>query len=275
MSIAEALEKLTRILRQAGIERPLLEAELLLSFHSGLDRVGLRLHESDSVEDEDSLLALARRRANHEPLEYIVGRAGFYSEEFIVHPGVLIPRPETELLVDAASALIERHSLRNIAEIGTGSAIVSVMLAKKHPQITIEASDISPKALENAKVNMERFDMSGRISLHHCSMLDDIDTKVDMIVSNPPYIARKEELPPEVSLYEPHEALYSSGEDGCDMLKAIVNLAIEREIPYVVCEMGYLQREPMRRFFEERAIGEYRFYRDLAGLDRGFELKVC
>ena len=266
MTIAEALRGATLKLKSV-VDRPRLEAEILLAHHLGCERSRLLLRDREALENPEAFFSLVDRRCAHEPVEYITNRVSFYGEEFFVAPGALIPRPETELLVDEAAALIRERGLKKIAEIGVGSGAVSVTLARLFPELKIVATDISEEALAVARENIDRFDLAERIELRRTSLLEGVD-EVEMIVSNPPYVAQGTELEPNVADYEPDTALYAPG-DGTSLLKEIVLLGRERGVP-VVCEMGYDQRAEMERFFAEQGIGSYRFYKDLAGLDRGF-----
>ena len=266
MTVAEALKEASKRLEFAA-ERPRLEAEILLAHHLGWERTALLLRDREALEDLEGFFALVQRRSAHEPIEYITNRVSFYGEEFFIAPGALIPRPETELLVDEAAALIRERGIRHVAEIGVGSGAVSVTLARLFPELKIVATDISEESLSVARRNVRDFKMSDRVELIRTSLLEGVG-EVEMIVSNPPYVAAGTPLAPNVAEYEPDTALYAPG-DGTSLLREIVLLGRERSIP-VLCEMGYDQRETMQRFFEEVGIEGYRFYKDLAGLDRGF-----
>jgi len=266
MTIRDALSYGTEAMRYAA-ERPRLEAEILLAYHLGWDRTALLLRDREELEDEEGYRRLLERRQAHEPIEYITGRVSFYGEEFFIASGALIPRPETELLVEEAAALIRERAITRIAEIGVGSGAVSVTLARLFPHVRIVATDISPEALAVARKNVKRFALEDRVELKETSLLEGVG-EVELILSNPPYVAEGTPLAPNVAEYEPATALYAPG-DGTELLRRIVELGSEREVP-VVCEMGYDQRAPMEAWFRERGIEAYRFYRDLAGLDRGF-----
>ncbi|ADV45672.1 peptide chain release factor N(5)-glutamine methyltransferase [Nitratifractor salsuginis] len=266
MTIAEALRDAAASLREIA-ERPRLEAEILLAHHLGCERTSLLLREGETLPREEEFFALIERRKAHEPIEYITNEVSFYSETFYIASGALIPRPETELLVEEVAHLIREKGLKRIAEIGVGSGALSVTLARIFPELKIVATDISPEALSIAGVNAERFGVKDRIELRQSSLLDGVEA-VEMIVSNPPYIPAGTELEPNVADYEPETALYAPG-DGTDLLRQIVLLGQERGIP-IACEMGYDQRAAMEGFFKEQGIEHYRFYKDLAGLDRGF-----
>jgi len=271
MTLKQALIQAKEQLRYA-CERPLFEAEILLAYHLDKERTWLKMYDDRELEDEAGYEALVARRVAHEPMEYITGRVSFYDIELHIAPGALIPRPETEVLVDKVAEVIAREGYRRIAEIGIGSGAISVVLARRFPQLQIVASDISEEALEIARTNVQAFGLEEQITLHHTSLLDGMDEPIELIVSNPPYIAKHTPLAPNVAEYEPHTALYSE-ERGDELLQQIILLAHERGVKYLVCEMGYDQREPIAEFVKE--LGDYaiEFYTDLAGLDRGFMIR--
>ncbi len=273
MTLKQALEIAKEQLRYS-CERPLFEAEILLAYHLDKERTWLKIYDDRELEDSAGYEALVARRAAHEPIEYITGRVSFYDIELSIASGALIPRPETEVLVDQVSRIIEAEGISTVAEIGIGSGAISIVLARKFPQLQIVASDISAEALAVADTNVEAFGLASRINLRETSLLDGIERELEMIVSNPPYIAKHTPLAPNVAEYEPHTALYSE-EQGDELLKEIILLAKERGVKYLVCEMGYDQREPIAAFVKE--LGEYQidFYTDLAGLDRGFVIRFA
>ncbi|MDD5405726.1 MAG: peptide chain release factor N(5)-glutamine methyltransferase [Sulfurovaceae bacterium] len=272
MTIKETLNFASEQLK-SSCERPLFEAELLLAYHLHKDRVYLHAHENDDVvENIEIFEALIARRASYEPYEYIVGKTSFYDIELFVERGVLIPRPETELLIDEVSSIIEKENLTSIAEIGIGSGAISIVLARKFPSLKIIATDISADALNIAKKNIETFRLSDRIALMQTNLLDGIDAKVDLVVSNPPYIAHDALLESNVIDYEPHTALFG-GDIGDELLKQIIIQVRERKISYLACEMGYDQKASMELFLTQLGVQYTRFYDDLAGLNRGFIIK--
>ncbi len=247
--------------------RPKLEAEILLADALKQERIWLHMHYHDTVDAQPFFRHLELRK-NYIPVEYILGRVSFYSEEFLITEGVLIPRPETEILVDVTSRAISENGFTRIIEIGTGSGIIAVMLALKHPQISITATDINPKAIELARKNAEKFGVAERIRFVETSYLDGIDGTFELLVSNPPYIANDFPLEPNLD-HEPDSALFG-GEAGDEMIKRIIDLALERGIQVMSIEMGYDQKEPLKEYFAGKGITDVAFYRDLAGLDRGF-----
>jgi len=270
MTLHQILQTTTDRLRPVT-DRPRLEAEILLTAYLGVDRSYLLLHAEDELEDAVGFEAWVARRAHHEPVEYIMGRVSFYDIDLHIAPGALIPRPETEILVEKAAEVIREYGLTHIAEIGVGSGAVSIVLARMFPHLRIEASDISEDALAVARRNVETFGLADRITLRHTSLLDGIEAPVEMIVSNPPYIAPDADLAPNVVAYEPHTALFAE-EQGDALLRRIITLAAQKHIKHVACEMGYDQRERISAFVKELGVYSAEFYTDLAGLDRGFVL---
>ena len=271
MNIKEALVW-SRIELQYACERPLYEAEILLSYHLDMDRVYLKIGDEQMVDRLDDYKSLVARRAAHEPMEYITHSVSFYDIELYIAQGALIPRPETEILIDKCISVIKKHNISSIAEIGVGSGAISIVLARVFPELRIVASDISTEALAIAERNIASFGLSDRIELRHTSLLDGIDREIDMIVSNPPYIALGKPLAPNVAEYEPHTALYSL-ERGDELLQSIIDLSRDRGVKYLCCEMGYDQRAPISEYVQSMGVSSIEFYKDLAGLDRGFEVE--
>ena len=268
MKIRDALTKAAKSLH---VDSPRKEAALLLANMLGKDRTWLLMHENDELKEVDEFDKLIQRRVENEPLEYILGAASFYSRDFIVYEGVLIPRHETEILIDKVLGLIKDIKNPCIAEIGVGSGIISTMIAILREDATIISTDINPKALENTKENLLKFGVESRVEPVQTSLLEGIEKKFDIVVSNPPYISTKEILECHV-LKEPHNALFG-GEVGDELLKDIIFTCKERNIPYLACEMGYDQRSSMQKELESKGAKKIEFYQDLAGLDRGFTAK--
>jgi len=265
--IKEALLKASSLLKEVA-DRPFLEASILLCHLLKKDRIYLALNEDKELKEWDEYFKLVKRREKHEPIEYITNKVSFYSRTFHIERGVLIPRPETEILVEKSLEILKRFpSYESVAEIGVGSGAVSVSLALSKKNIKITATDISMKALKCAKINAEKFKVANRIRFVKTSYLEGIKQNFDIIVSNPPYIRNDFKVDKNL-LYEPKEALFG-GERGDEILKEIVILAKERT-KHLVCEMGYDQKDSMESFFKENDIKNYSFYKDLSGFDRGF-----
>ena len=252
---------------------PACVAKALLMSYLGVKIEWIFLNLNRELDDADGYFALAKRFANHEPLEYIMGEAGFYGLSFNVKKGVLIPRPETEILVEKSLKILSNlPALKGpplVAEIGAGSGIISICLAL-NSNAKIIASDISDDALNLARQNAAKFGVEDRIEFVKCAYLDQIYGRFDLLVSNPPYIAQDYRLDKFV-LNEPHEALFG-GTKGDEILKYIVLLARNRGVKYLACEMGYDQRESMQSALKFNGF-EAEFYQDLAGFDRGFVAK--
>ncbi|MGM0533716.1 MAG: peptide chain release factor N(5)-glutamine methyltransferase [Campylobacterota bacterium] len=265
MSINSALVKAAQ--RLQNCERPGLEARLLLGHYLGLSQEALYLKE-DMEFDQQGFFALVDKRSKDIPLEYITNSVSFYDTHLFVKQGVLIPRPETELLVEKCDRLIQDRGISQIAEIGTGSGAVSTCLAAHNPGLRITATDINMLALEVAKRNLQSHGVSERVRLVHTSLLEGIQQDFEMIVSNPPYIAQEYKLPANVA-YEPEEALFS-GSDGLELLKEIIVLFAHSSARVLACETGHDQKEALIKLLENVNIKKYEFYKDYAGLQRGF-----
>ncbi len=266
MTIKEALNEGGRALQNGK------EARILLSHHLGIDSLQLILKENEVLKNPDEYFALIRRAQADEPIEYITQSASFYSRDFFIQKGALIPRPETEILVDKVVQLTQTLHKPTIAEIGVGSGIVSIMIALLLDDISITATDISQEAIAIAKINAKRFGVEDKITFVHTPYLSDIQQKFDIIVSNPPYIADKTKVENNLS-YEPDIALFG-GEVGDEILKNIIDIAAYHDNCYLCCEMGYDQKEPLSAYLASQGLAEADFYKDLAGLDRGFTLKI-
>ncbi len=170
MIIKEALAWAREQLQEA-CERPAFEAELFLAYHLGKDRTYLLIHDMDTFDHVAEFKKLIERRAVHEPYEYIVGSASFYDIHLEVEKGVLIPRPETEILIDLVAEIIEKENITEIAEIGVGSGAISIVLARKFPQLHIIATDICDTPLKVAGKNIKTFGLSKQIELRKSNLI--------------------------------------------------------------------------------------------------------
>jgi len=184
------------------------------------DELWLMTHESEIVAEGDKLASWVERRKKNEPLEYITNRVSFYSQIFHIEAGALIPRPETELLIDEVLSLADRDAEVTIVEIGVGSGIISTVLAQELPKAKIIAVDISDEALKVARKNIEAFGLNERIELRQGDLLEPVSETIDILVSNPPYIADNEPLESNLD-YEPDLALFG-GEIGDEIIKRLL-----------------------------------------------------
>jgi release factor glutamine methyltransferase len=257
-------------LKLQRLQSPQKESETLLWNLLNRDRLYLILNRSEilSADIKERYLQQLDRRAEGEPLEYITNRVSFYSNQFFIDRGALIPRPESELLIDEVLKVAKDGD--RVLEIGVGSGAVSITLSQKLPNSKVVGVDISRKALQIAEINRAEKGVEN-LTLLESDLFSSVEDRVfDVIVSNPPYISEKvrEDLQVELS-FEPDLALFG-GDSGDEILKNIIEQFFQREEKYLICEMGYDQRESIRSYVADR--GKLDFYRDLSGLYRGFRL---
>jgi release factor glutamine methyltransferase len=232
-SIGEALRWATWLLTAQGFDSPRLDAEILLRHVLGLTRTALYvyLHEPLDAESASRYKEIVRRRLAHEPVAYLTGKRAFYDVDLYVDENVLIPRPESEHLIDAARAWAraqDRSSLR-VVDVGTGSGALAIVLARHLPGAKIWAVDISFDALRVAACNVRRYDFQERIDLVCGDLLQALSGPFDLIVANLPYIPREEmpSLPTNVAAYEPHLAL-DGGEGGLVFMQRLMQQAAQK-----------------------------------------------
>ncbi|MEZ6041324.1 MAG: peptide chain release factor N(5)-glutamine methyltransferase [Planctomycetaceae bacterium] len=285
-TVQRILEWTTGFLKQKGIESPRLEAELLLSHARQCQRIRLYTDFDAVVSDTERsrMREMVQRRAKREPLAYLVGSKEFYGRSFEVGKGVLIPRPETETLIDVCLERLPRNESRHIAEVGFGSGCISITLAKQCPQLTIQATDPSPEAMHFATHNSSAHKVQDRIQLVNGDCLRAFLPKnssegtaagftpsFDGIVSNPPYIRIDEmaALQPEVGLHEPHEALVS-GEDGLDITRRIIHQAtmILKPNAFIAFELDPAQCQTVESILRTTGFTATGIRKDLSGNDR-------
>jgi len=253
------------------IPRASREAQLILIHALHVDELWLLTNQSLHVEDSSKIFEMVDRRAKNEPLEYITNRVSFYSQDFYIDEGALIPRPETELLIDEVVKRVkDKDTTMTFVEVGVGSGIISIMLALKFPKAKFIAVDISDKALGVAKKNIEKFGLENRIELRLGSLLEPITEKIDYLVSNPPYIANNEKLESNLA-YEPQNALFG-GDIGDEIVKQLLDEVLKREINFFSCEFGYDQKGKIAQYLKEKQFTSLTFYKDLSDFDRGFTL---
>ncbi len=270
--LEELQKKLAALLQDAGISRPAREAQLLLMDAYACDELWLMMHKNDTVKESEKIVQNAHRRCKNEPLEYITNRVSFYSQEFFIDYGALIPRPETELLIDEVlKRIADKEEVLLIAEVGVGSGVISIVLAQHLPNAHFIGIDISEAALKIARENIKRFGLSERIDLRLGSLLEPVCEKIDYLVSNPPYIADDAPLESNLS-YEPQNALFG-GSVGDELIQELLIEFLNRGINSFSCEMGYDQEDKIRNFLKNKSYESLEFYKDLSGFDRGFSIK--
>ena len=277
MTINDTIRKFTKDLKFVT-HIPAKEVEMLMMYLLDKNTIWLHLNYNKEFEQQKELEKLVKKRASNYPMEYLINKASFYGEVFIVQEGVLIPRPETELLIDNALEAIKdiknKKKIINVLEIGTGSGIISVILALLVKDIKIIAVDINEKALTLAKKNAQKHGVEDKIEFRLSNLYESIDKdeiKIDLTISNPPYIANDYKLPDNVK-FEPSNALFG-GSIGDELLKEIINHTYERDIQYLLCEMGYDQKKPLTTYLEKFDINSLSFYQDYEKFDRGFTIQ--
>lgn len=270
--VEDILKEITTTLNPL-IPRASREAQLLLMAHLECDELWIITNKKSEVKDVDKLFEWVNRRAKNEPLEYITNRVSFYSEEFYIAAGALIPRPETELFIDeVVKTVANPHAKISFAEVGVGSGIISIILALKFPHAKFIAVDISQAALEIAKINIKKFSLEDRIELRLGSLLEPVKEDIDYLISNPPYIANDVELESNLS-YEPQNALFG-GTVGDEIIQELLNDVLKRNINFFTCEVGYDQKDKITNYLKDQRFKDLNFYEDLSGFDRGFTLKL-
>jgi release factor glutamine methyltransferase len=301
MDVRGALKEAIRRLREARVPSPALAAELLLMHVAGRDRAWLYAHPEAALDSalDEKYFALVEQRAAGTPTQYLTGKQEFWGLELHVEPGVLIPRPETEHVVEVALERLARsgtyRTLRNgagerILDVGTGSGCLALALAKEFPAAEVIATDISAQALRVARGNAERLGFAPRIRFVQCDLLecfaggarDDVlslaapqlpgPPPFDLLVSNPPYVSRRDapELPREVLEHEPDAAIFG-GEAGAELYAPLVRGAVTslRSGGILVMELGYDSLPRVRPLLDAwGAWTHIQVTQDLAGIPR-------
>lgn len=266
-----------------GIPQARTDAEVLLAHALGLERIQLylRFDQPMAIGELACFREMVKRRAAREPVQYITGRQEFWSLELEVTPATLIPRPETEILVEKALELIQGRPLR-ILDIGTGSGAIALALAHDAPQVTIVATDRSPDALRVAQRNARRHGLESRVQFAAMDLFEAIRpnrSPFDLVVSNPPYIGDRElrDLPPEVGRYEPPGALHGGGPLGIDLPARILDQApsILQCGGHLLMEIGQGQAEILtRRASGQSGVVRCGLIRDYSGMDRVLHVEM-
>ena len=298
LNVRTALKQGIHLLREAQVPSDTLAAELLLLHVTRRDRTWLYAHPEEILDPQtiESYFSLLRRRAAGEPTQHLTGKQEFWGLEFEVTPDVLIPRPETEHLIEVALDRLAVRELRSgrdpkltgegltIADIGTGSGCIAIALAKELPAAKIYATDISPAALKVAQRNATRLGFPDRITFLETNLLAAFSSSsnqspvtnhqsllFDLIISNPPYVGRKESttLPIEVRDHEPDSALYG-GEEGYELYGLLVPEAARHLKPsgLLVLELGHDSLPAVRPLFESPEWTNLLVTNDLAAIPR-------
>jgi len=254
-TILEVLKWTSRYFQGKGISNPRTDAEVLLAHALGVERIDLYLrYDQPLTADERAVYReFVRRRASGEPVQYITGHREFWSLDFEVTPDVLIPRPETEVLVEIAIKYLKERRFRRVVDIGTGAGVIAVALAHEIDGISVLATDISSSAINVARRNAVKHGVADRIRFIVMNLFESLlpDVKFDVIVSNPPYVSSEEyrKLDREIKNFEPSIALLG-GADGLDVVRRLIVQGISHLTTggFLFIEIGYGQAEAVRDF---------------------------
>jgi release factor glutamine methyltransferase len=270
----QALDYARKAIENSRIPDASLEGEILIRYITGMDRAALYANQDKELDSREFLQfsILLRHRLNGEPSAYITGHKEFYGREFYVDPRVLIPRPETELLIEKTIELVKNYKYSSIADVGTGSGCIAVTLAKELPRVKMYATDFSPYAVEIAAQNIKNHGLTGKIKLLQGNLLEQLPKSVNVIVANLPYVKKAEVNLP----YEPQIAL-NGGEDGLDIIREII-----KQVPgklkkrgALLLEIGMGQSEEVKDLLNKAFPGnEIQVHKDLAGIERTVVMRL-
>ncbi|HKI79214.1 MAG TPA: peptide chain release factor N(5)-glutamine methyltransferase [Ignavibacteriaceae bacterium] len=276
LTVLEAINLSSDFLQKKEIESPRINAEHLLAHTLNCKRLELYLAFDRPLKENEinKYRELIRRRSKAEPLQYILGSVEFFGMDFKVAPGVLIPRPETEVLVENIIEIFDKKQEIKILDIGTGSGIIAISLAKHFSNSVVTAIDISKEALEIAKYNSELNQTGDKISFYETDILSDninLTNDYDLVVSNPPYVSLEEfsELRPELSIYEPRFSL-TDEDDGLKFYKEISKKSknLLKQNGYLYFELGFGKSEKVKGIMENNNFSEIKISQDYSNIDR-------
>jgi release factor glutamine methyltransferase len=265
--VRDALDSALVALRAARVETPRLDAEVLLAHALGTDRAALRIDPDRPVDPAAARWfrdAIRRRAVQRRPVAYLVGRRAFRHIDLDVDPRVLVPRPETEHVVEA---LLDLPAGARVHDVGTGSGAIALALKHERPELVVTASDVSAEAVAVARANAARLGLD--VSVVQADLLDGIAAELDAIAANPPYVAEREraELPPEVREHEPGLALFA-GADGLGVIRPLVTRAAATRARRLVLEVGAGQAPTVRGLVAAAGFPDVEVVSDLAGIER-------
>ena len=267
-------------LSRRGIESARLDAQLLVAHALGIDRVRLfmDLDRPLTPDERARIRELLQRRRAREPIAYLLGRREFHGRSFAVGPAVLVPRPDTETLVERALVLLPADAEGPVLDLCTGSGCIAITLAAERPSLTVHATDLSPEALEVAARNAAALGVQGRVVLRPGDLFGAVppDTRYRLVTANPPYVAERDRatLAPDVVDHEPHLALFA-GQDGLDRVRQIAADAPAYLEPggTILVEIGAEQGQAAAGLFAAAGLEVARPLRDLGGRDRVIEAR--
>jgi release factor glutamine methyltransferase len=279
LTLKQVLRRARRILAESNVEDASLECELLLRHALKISRTQLYLDldQELSPQQEPAFRRLVERRLNGEPTAYITGHREFYGLDFYVDPRVLIPRPESELLVETALGLAQNHPLSTIVDTGTGSGAIAISLALELPQAKIYATDISAATLEVALVNCQKHGVADRVNLLQGNMLEPLPEPVNLIVANLPYVRKSQLARIGSTKFEPLLAL-DGGPDGTERIRQLCRQADRKLRPsgFLLLEIGQGQRGAVTALLQSLfPSGKIEVMPDLSGIDRVVSLSLA
>lgn len=273
LKIKEIFLKYKNILKEKNFETYSLDIEVLLMEVTGFSKTQLYINtEYTLTEDEfQKFEYFFNRRLQNEPIAYIIGKCEFMGLDFLLNKDTLIPRPDTEILVEKAINIINENNFKKGLDIGTGSGAIAISIAKYCKEIFMQAIDINENAILKAKENAEKNGVLNKINFFQSDLFEKINEKYDIIVSNPPYIKTDliEELEENVKKYEPKRAL-DGGESGLIFYEKITKKCRDflNENGYLIYEIGHDQAEDVKNIMLENNFKNIEILKDLAGFDR-------
>lgn len=271
MKISDVLKNTADRLKRADIDTASLDAKLLLCKYLQKDKLYLVVNADKEIEIDNSFEQIVSRRENHEPIQYILGKAEFYGLDFKVDKNVLIPRPDTEILVERVINFVG-DNLYTVLDIGTGSGCIPITVAANCKNVKAYTVDVSEYATKVAKENAKLNGVEERVTFLNMDILKDfLDLEVDCIVSNPPYIEDGviPTLMSDVKDYEPYIAL-SGGADGLVFYRRIAEKGYEilKKGGLIVFEVGYNQAQAVKEILKNNGFVDMEIIKDLAGINR-------
>ena len=272
-TVVDVLKKTEAFFRARGIPSPRLDAELIVGHHLGLERVALYLQFDRPLSESElhPMRADVQRRADREPVAWILGTKGFWTLDLHSHKDVLVPRPDTETLVTAALDLVPEDGPCFIADVGCGTGAVGLAILSERPQAKLFATDISDAALHCTKANVEALGINDRVAVLKGSLLEPVPESrpIDIVVSNPPYIptAEIDGLSPEIAKHEPRLAL-DGGTDGLDVYRQLIPQAASRARTAVLVEHGDGQHDAIAELMRSAGLRDISEHKDLTGTVR-------
>jgi len=276
MTVSQALRQAEQRLREVGAPDPALDAELLLRHTLGWDRAAVLARGGDALAaaDERRFFALVDQRAARRPLQHLTGTQAFWRHEFLVTPDVLVPRPETEILVQAALELMRGRDAPVVVDVGTGSGCIALSIAAERPDAAVHAIEVSPAALAVARENARRLGLQALVEMHEGDLLAPVahlEGRVDLVASNPPYVDPSEipMLSPEVRDHEPRRALLAAEPPyGIYQRLARESCRLLRPGGHLLVEVGQGMAETVAQAFVAAGLLAVETRPDLAGIAR-------